>query len=65
MDSRDVGESDESVRASGTVRDLERRGFLGLEDLGLREVREGIWRGYWGKRGVEEEGRLVMGWERR
>jgi hypothetical protein len=63
LDSRDVGESDESVRASGTVRDLERRGFLGLEDLGLREVREG--RGYWGKRGVEEEGRLVMGWERR
>lgn len=60
-----MGESEESVTASGTVKDLERRGFLGLEDLGLREVSNGIWRGYWGKRGVEEEGRLVMGLERR
>ena len=53
------------MRASGTVRDLERRLFLGLEGLGLREVSEGIWIGYWGKSGVEEEGRLGMGWERR
>jgi hypothetical protein len=65
LGSRDVGESEEPVRASGTVRDLERRLFLGLEGLGLREVSEGIWRGYWRKRGVEEEGRLGMGWERR
>lgn len=32
---------------------------------GLREVRQGICRGYWGKRGVEKEGGLDKGWVRR
>jgi hypothetical protein len=54
-------ESEDSVRANGTVRDLERRGFLVLLE-GLREVMEGIWRGFWGKRLAEMEGRMGRGW---
>ena len=42
------------MRANGTVRGLEIRGLL----EGLREVREGIWKGFWGKRGAVMEGKL-------
>ena len=54
----EFGESEDSVRANGTVRGLEKRGLL----EGLREVREGIWKGFWGKRGTVMEGKLGRGW---
>lgn len=54
----EFGESEDSVRANGTVRGLEKRGLL----EGLREVKEGIWKGFWGKRGAVMEGKLGRGW---
>ena len=51
-------ESEDSVRANENVRGLEKRVLL----EGLREVREGIWKGFWGKRGAVMEGKLGRGW---